>query len=556
MAKRLSLVVCALAVAVGILIFGCAQAPMPTTNWKPFELGHYHRSVSTTHAQAQRAFDQGLIWAYAFNHDEAIHAFQEALRLDPQLAAAWWGIALVNGPHINNPAVDEVHAQAAWEALQKALALRPHASAIERALIDALAKRYALPQPADRKPLDEAYANAMAQVYQRFPDDADVATLYAEALMDTRPWDQWTPEGQPQPGTAEVLAALEHARSLAPEHPGALHLTIHALESSPHPELADEAATRLRTLVPDASHLVHMPGHIDVRLGRWQQAAVANELAMAADQRYVLRQPRIGFYMFYMAHNAHFLSYTAMMEGRSQIAIARAHDIVDKMSFEEVRKSPQYLESFLGVELEALKRFGRWDEIIAYRMAPADLPVASGFQHFVRGVALAATNQLEAAERERDAFLGAIEKIPEDSYWGNNSSAAVLAVAVPFLAGELAYRRGDLATAISKLSEAVQLEDRLRYDEPPAWTSPSRHALGAVLLEAGRASEAEAVYREDLRRYPENGWALSGLAQALRQQGKSAEAATMEQREKAAWARADMPIGASCLCVKKVKLPA
>ncbi len=314
----LSLVACAaLLGAFGAIVASPPpQEGGPRTTWRPFDLGPATRPVSTRVPAAQKAFDQGLVWAWAFNHDEAERAFLEAARLDPCLAMAWWGVALVNGPHINNPSVDEAHAKRAWEALQKARGLLGGASAVEAALVEALGARYAWPQPADRAPLDAAYAAAMQKVRQRFPEDADVATLAAEALMDTRPWDQWTKDGKPQPGTAEVLAALERARALAPDHPGALHLTIHALEASPWPERAADAADRLRALVPDSSHLVHMPSHVDVRVGRWKAAAEANERAVAADRRYQARAAEIGFYRIYMAHNAHFLAYTAMMEGR------------------------------------------------------------------------------------------------------------------------------------------------------------------------------------------------------------------------------------------------
>jgi tetratricopeptide (TPR) repeat protein len=533
-----------------------SSAPVPdedpaAASWRPFDLGPYTRPVSTRSAEAQRAFDQGLVWSYAFNHDEAERAFAEAARLDPGLAMAHWGIALVNGPHINNPGVDEAHAKKAWDALQRARALAGGASEAEKALIDALGSRYAWPQPADRGPLDAAYAKAMAKVRDTFPSDADVASLAAEALMDTRPWDQWTKDGKPQPGTSEVLEALERALKLSPSHPGALHLTIHALEASPRPERAAAAADRLRAQVPDSSHLVHMPSHIDVRLGRWKVAAEANERAIAADRRYQSRAAEIGFYRIYMAHNAHFLAYTAMMEGRRDVALATTREIVAGLSPEFVKANAAFADAFLTVVGEAQKRFGLWKEILAAKPPAEDLPVSTAHSHFLRGVAHAALGQVAEAEKERAALAAALPKVPKDYYWGSNAAIDVLAVSAPYLDGEIALRKGDRATAIAKLREAVRLEDALKYDEPPAWTVPSRHALGAILLDAERPAEAEAVYREDLEKYPENGWSLRGLASALEMRKKAAEAAKVEKRFEAAWARAEIELETSCLCVRK-----
>ena len=522
-----------------------------SSEWRPFALGAYSRPVSTRVPAAQRAFDQGLVWAFAFNHDESERAFSEAARRDPALAMAHWGIALVNGPHINNPAMSEEQSKKAWKALQRARALAGGASDVEKALVEALGARYSWPPPADRAPLDAAYAKAMLKVRTRFPADADVATLAAEALMDTRPWDQWTKDGKPQPGTAEVLAALETARKLAPDHPGALHLTIHALEASPRPERAAEAADRLRALVPDSSHLVHMPSHIDVRTGRWRAAAEANERAMAADQRYQSRSGEIGFYRIYMAHNPHFLAYTAMMEGRREAALATAKGVVAGLDPVFVKENAAFADAFLTVVGEAQKRFGLWKEILEAKAPPDGLPVSTAHRHFLRGVAQAALGQVTEAGKERALLAAALPKVPKEFYWGSNAAADVLAVAVPFLDGEIAYRKGDHETAVAKLREAVRLEDALKYDEPPAWTVPSRHALGAVLLDAKRADEAEAVYREDLVKYPENGWALRGLATALEMRKKAAEAEGVEKRFDAAWARADVELESSCFCVRK-----
>jgi len=539
-----------LALAVAATAAAAAEPPPPAAPYLPFDLGTHHRAVSTSNADAQKAFDQGLLWSFSFNHGDAERALREAARLDDALAMAWWGIALVNGPHINNPTVDEAHAKVAWDALAEAKKRREGASDVERALIDALVARYAWPQPADRHPLDEAYAAAMADVFKRFPQDADVATLYAEALMDVRPWNQWTREGQPQPGTLDVLQALETARALDPDHPGALHLTIHALEASPQPERAREAADRLRNLAPDAGHLVHMPAHIDVRLGRWPDAAVANEKAMAADARYNARKLDPGFWGLYMAHNQHFLGYTAMMEGRREAALGNMRGVVTMFPPEFVKENAVFMDAFMTAHLEALKRFGEWQAVLDSKPVVEGLPVSTAHRHMVRAIALSALGRVREAEKEAAALRTAVAAISKDAAWGSNTAAGAMAVGVPYVEGEIAYRKGNQTAAIAKLREAVALEDGLKYDEPPAWTVPTRHSLGAVLIAARRYADAEAVYRDDLRRYPENGWSLRGLAQALEAQGKQEEAAEVKARLAKAWARADVVVDSSCLCIR------
>ena len=529
-----------------------AQAPANPAKaaWKPFELGSHRRAVSTKDPGAQLAFDQGLNWSFAFNHEEAEKAFREAARRDPELAMAWWGVSLVNGPHINNPVVDEAHAKAAWEALTEAKKSAAGASDVEKALIEALGARYALPQPEDRKPLDEAYAKAMGSVRRLFPKDADVAALYAEALMDVHPWDQWTSDGKARPGTQEILDAIEAALALSPRHPLALHMKIHALEASPHPENAKQAADLLRALVPDSSHLVHMPAHIDARVGKWADAAAANERALAADTRYNARVPEFGFYHIYQAHNAHFLAFTAEMEGRKAVALEMTKAVVDGLSPEFLKENAMFADSFTTVYWEAEKRFGMWTELLSAPEPPEYLPVSRAYRQFLRGIAHAALGHVEDAEKERAALAEAVKKVPKEFLFGTNAAADVFGVCEPYLEGEIAYRKGDLGTAVAKLREAVKREDALKYDEPPDMTVPSRHALGAVLLAAGRPKEAEAVYREDLVRYPENGWSLQGVARALRAQKRTKEAAGFDARFKKAWSRADVEVTSSCLCVK------
>ncbi len=524
---------------------GTAPAP-----WRPYDLGRHQRRVATRAPGAQAAFDQGLVWAYAFNHEAAVRAFQEALRLDPDCAMAWWGLALVNGPHINNPGMEEAQAKAAWEALGQARKRAAGAPPVERALIEALGARYAMPNPADRAALDAAYAQAMGRVAARFPKDADVAALHAEALMDTRPWDQWTRAGEPQPGTTEILAALRRALALAPNHPLALHLTIHAYEGSPHPERAKAAADRLRRLAPDAGHLVHMPGHVYARIGDWGGAAEANERAMEADGRYRARQPEIGFYGIYMVHNADFLAYTALMEGRKEVALAQSRAVVTAFPLDWVVANATFAEAFATRHWETLKRFGLWEELLAEPAPDARLPLATASWHALRGTAFAATGRGGEAQKEQAAFEAALPGIPESHAWGSNNARQVMQVSRAFLAGEIAFGQGRVDAAIERLQEAVRLEDALKYDEPPACVVPARHALGAVLLSAGRAKEAEAVYRADLRAYPANYWSLLGLQKALAAQGRKPEAAAAEEAFRRAQARAQVKAETSCLCVK------
>lgn len=512
-------------------------------------LGKHTRKVTTDSEEAQRYFNQGLVWAYAFNHDEAIRSFKAALEHDPKCAMAWWGIALCNGPHINNPMMPPERSQAAWDALQKAQALLPHASPVERDLIAALANRYADPSPEDRRPLDEAYAEAMRKGWQKYPKDADVGMLCAEALMDLRPWDLWTDEGQPQPGTEEILSTLEKVLALNPDHPGANHLYIHAIEASPHPERADAAADRLRESVPGSGHLTHMPSHIDVLRGRWAQAAEQNERAIAADQAYRAQSPKQGFYHVYMLHNHHMLAFAAMMEGRRAVALRAARAVVDSVPEDYQREQAALVDPYMAAAYDVLKRFGRWDEMLREPAPPAYLPITTAMWRFNRGLAHAAKGEVAEAEKEKAAFLEMKAKLPEDAMMAINPADHVLSIAQHMLNGEIAYRRGDIDEAVAELHKAIALEDQLRYMEPPEWIQPVRHTLGAILLSDGRYAEAEKVYREDLKKWPHNGWSLYGLSRCLRARGATEEAERCEAAFKKAWSRADTQIGSSCLCV-------
>lgn len=529
------------AVSAALLLASCASS-------RNEGLGDHHFKVTTTSPEAQRAFDRGLTLAYAFSYKAAEDEFRQAAAADPQCAMAWWGVALVNGPHINFPLVPPDRAKTAWEALTRAQSLAPGASERERALIAALAKRHAWPQPENRRPLDEAYAAAMRTVWQSYSQDADVATLFAESLMDLRPWDLWTLDGKPQPGTDEVVATLERALALNPKHPGANHLYIHAIEASPAPARAIGAADRLRNLVPASGHLVHMPSHIDARVGRWDDAAQANRRAMKADADYRARHPRPGFYAMYMAHNAHFYAYTAMMQGRSAEALHHARQMVRDVPEDFLADYGPVADGFMVFVPEVLMRFGRWEDILAEPAPRPGLPLARALWHYTRTAALVALGRRAEAGKERAAFDAAVARVPKDSAFGNNSSRGLLAIAALVLDGETAAKADRLDESVVSLRKAVALEDQLRYDEPPDWIQPVRHTLGAVLLRAGRHAEAEAVYREDLARYPANGWSLFGLSRALDLQGRAAEARDVERRFRRAWSKADVEIESTCFC--------
>ena len=514
-------------------------------------LGGFSRKVTTGSPEAQRYFDQGLAFMYAFNHDEAIRAFRRAGELDPKCAMAFWGVAIANGPHINNPVVPEDRAKAAWTALGEAKALAPGASPVEQSLIQALSARYADPQPEDRKPLEQAYADAMRKTWAAYPTDADVGALFAESLADLRPWDLWLPDGQPQPGTLELVATLESVLALDPRHPLGNHLMIHAVEASPHPEKADRAADTLRDRQPALGHLVHMPSHVDVRRGRWQEAIDANAKAMEADRRYTARSPEQGFYRLYMAHNHHMLTYAAMMTGQSALALRTIREMIADIPLEFFKANP-FADGFMAMPLEVMMRFGRWDEVLAEPAFPEYVPISGALQHYARAVAYAAKDDVPAALAEQSAFLEARARVPKEAFFGNNTASDVLDVAESFMRGEILFRSGKIDEGLVSLREAAAREDELRYDEPPDWIQPVRHALGAALLQAGRFAEAEAVFREDLAKLPANGWGLYGLSRSLQLQKKTAEAEAAERQFDTVWKQADVKIKSACLCLPGV----
>jgi tetratricopeptide (TPR) repeat protein len=445
--------------------------------------------------------------------------------------------------------MDEAHSNAAWSALQKAIALRDKASPVERSLIDALKARYAMPIPKDRAPLDKAYAEAMKPVFDANPKDADIATLYAESLMDLRPWDLWSKTGEPRPETPLVLAALERAMSIDPDHPGACHLYIHAVEASPQPERAEAAADRLRKLVPGSGHLVHMPAHIDVRTGKWDQAATSNVNAMRADAAYYKLSPKQGFYRLYMGHNAHFLAYACMMEGRQAEGLRAAQGMIAGVPADFLATSGAIVDGLMTADLEVLKRFGKWEDILRHQGPPKGLPIANAMWHFHRGVAQAALGRVAEAESEQAEFRKAVKAVPEGAMMMINPAARIFEIGEHVLAGEIAYRKGALDEAIRELRQGVVREDELRYMEPPEWVTPVRHTLGAILLEAGKIDDAEQVYRADLKYWPRNAWSLFGVGQCLKARNAPGAAEAVAQFERA-WTRADTQITSTCLCVK------
>jgi tetratricopeptide (TPR) repeat protein len=507
-------------------------------------LGSHTFPVSTRNRQAQTFMNQGLNLAYAFNHAEARRAFREAARLDPNLAMAYWGQALVLGPNINALMEPNEEPQA-YELVQKAMSLRSRATPRERAYIEALAQRYS-GKAEDRQPRDAAYADAMRSLHERFPNDLDAAMLYVESVMDLRPWGYWQRDGAPHARTDDVVELTERVMARHPKHPGAVHMYIHLMEGTSTPEKAEQAADTLQTLMPAAGHMVHMPAHIYQRIGRYADAIKANQLAVAADEDYISQCRAQGLYpMAYYPHNIHFLWFSATEDGQSRLAIESSRQLASKIDDDTLRSLP-LTAGFRMVRFYALTRFGRWEEMLKEPEPPAFSAVLRSAWHYTRGLAFVATDRLANADEE----LKKIEALKTDPsmaqpMFSPNLSSAILAPASEVLAGEIAAARGNFDVAIAHLDKAIRLEDSLVYTEPSEFHFPPRLALGAILLKAGRPAEAETVYWEHLRRHRENGWGLFGLTQALRAQNKTADAALTEARFKTAWARADITLTAS-----------
>jgi tetratricopeptide (TPR) repeat protein len=539
-----------------------------------FDLGAYTRPVSTSSADAQAWFDRGLAWSYGFNHEEAVRCFQRAAEADPDCAMAHWGVAYALGPNYNKDWVafepDELTAMvsAARRAVERAHALLGGTSPVERALIEALGARFPAATPPEQCSLwSDAYAEAMRGAYREFGDDPDVAALCAEALVGRTPWQLWDLQtGEPAEGadTREAIDVLERGMARSPKpHLGLLHIYLHTMEMSPFPERALPAADQLRDLAPDAGHLQHMPTHIDVLCGRYGEVVRWNERAIEADRKYLEREGPLNFYTLYRCHDYHFKIYGALFLGRIEPALEAADEMAATLSDEllriEVPPMADWAEGFVPMRLHVLVRFGRWQEIIDEPF-PADRALyctTTAMLHYAKGVAYASTGEVALAAEQQRLFHEAVARVPDTRYLFNNTCQDILAVAAEMLDGEVAYRSGDLEKAFAHLRRSVVLDDGLPYDEPWGWMQPTRHALGALLLEQGRVEEAEAVYRADLGldatlsrpcRHPDNVWSLHGYHECLSRLGRADEAVAAKQRLDAALAQATVRISSSCFC--------
>ncbi|WP_055533172.1 hypothetical protein [Streptomyces graminilatus] len=540
-----------------------------------YDLGTHGRPVTTASAEAQKWFDRGLVWTYGFHHEEAVACFEAAAAADPDCAMAHWGIAYALGPNYNKPweffdgedlarTVARTHA-AVELAQRKATGATP----AEQSLIGALRARYPRAEAVeDCSVWNEPYADAMRTAYELAPDDLDVATLYADALMNLTPWQLWNVRtGEPAEGARTLTAKAVLERAIATDagsrHPGLLHLYIHLMEMSTAPETALCAADRLRGLVPDAGHLQHMPSHLDVLCGDYRRVVADNGTAITADEKFRDRSGAMNFYTLYRAHNHHFRIYGAMFLGQSTTALDAAARLEASIPEELLRvESPpmaDWLEGFLAMRVHVLIRFGRWPDILELPL-PADpslYRVTTAMLRYARGVALSATGRIPEAEAERELFREAVTQVPDTRMLFNNTCADILAVASAMLDGELEYRKGHHKAAFAALERSIELSDSLPYDEPWGWMQPTRHAYGALLLEQGRVAEAEAVYRADLGldetlpravQHPGNVWALHGFHECLVRLGKEGEARIVAQQLKIALALADVPVTASCFC--------
>ncbi len=514
-------------------------------------MGDYHRVIDTKDPGAQRYFDQGMVLAFGFNHAEAIRSFRAAQKLDPSCAMCFWGEALATGPNINVTAKGKAimspeEQVAAFKALENAVTLTNGKPDIERDLIQALTERYAPAPVDDRAALDQAYAAALGELVTKYPADDDIAAMYAEAWMNTMPWNYWSDSETPRPEIVPVIAALESTIARSPKHPLALHLYIHAMEASSTPQKAEAAADTLYKLVPGSGHLVHMPAHIFWRVGRYNDAAEANVQAAKVDEDYIAACNAQGFYpAMYYPHNIHFLWAASSMQGQGKVAIEAARKVAANVRLEQIDQFPT-VEFFHTIPLLSLVQFGHWDEILTEPQPRADLAFSNAIWRYARGIALANKGDIRGAKAEQAALvpLKANEKVMKLD--GSDYPASqLLAIADNLLLGEIALASGDSTTAVAKFTAAVASQDALPYTEPPFWYYPTRQSLGAALLKAGKAAEAEAVYRKDLEVYPHNGWSTFGLIQALDAQKKTADADMQREHFKAMWQFADIELKGS-----------
>lgn len=513
------------------------------------DLGNHHYPITTSVPMTQRYFDQGLILSFGFNHAEAERSFREAARLDPQCAMCYWGKALVLGPNINAPMADPAVPKA-YAAIQEAISLANRATEKEKALIQALTRRYSQEVVKDRRHLDEAYASAMQEVYKGFQDDAVIGSLLAEALMDLHPWDFWTKTGEARSWTPKIVSILETVLEKAPDNPLANHLYIHVIEASLHPEKALPSAERLGTLVPGSGHLVHMPAHIYIRVGRYRDAALANQKAVKVDKHYLNHSHAESIYTAaYVPHNYHFLWAAAIKSGQQELAMKAARQTAAKVNPEGMR-DPAFagtLQHFWLIPLFTEALFGQWNDILQEPKPPGDLLYPTAIWHYVRGLAFLRLGKVDRAQIELTKLQEIISDpaIADLTIFDLNEVKEILKIARAVLKGEISAQQGEYERAFSHLREAVEMEDGLHYTEPKDWYLPPRQVFGAVLLEAGKASEAEQVYREDLRYHPHSGWSLFGLLQALRAQEKTTEAAAADKQFTKAWIDADVTLTSS-----------
>ncbi|HZS08394.1 MAG TPA: tetratricopeptide repeat protein [Blastocatellia bacterium] len=501
-------------------------------------LGTHHHPVSTGNAEAQKFFDQGLVLVYGFNHEEARRSFERATQLDPNLAMAWWGIALAVGPNYNETDIDSERMKAACDAIQKARSLAAKASEQERDYIEALAKRFSLDPKADRRQLYVDYKNAMGEVTKHWPDDLDAATMYAESMMNLHPWQLWTKDGKPAEGTEEIVAVLESVLKRDPQHIGANHYYIHAVEASPKPERALPSAARLGKLTPSAGHLVHMPAHIYIRTGDYESAAKSNEEAAAADRAYIQATGRRGMYTaMYYSHNLHFLVEAYGRAGQFGEAQRSAKQLSENVG-QYIKEMPM-VEGFLPSPLFVLLHFAKWDEILKTPEPDRSMIITNPVWHYARGVAFAATGKVAEAQKEQQTFAEAVKNLPGGTPFGLNSAESVMKIAESVLDARIAWAKGDGQAAIEAWRKAVAAQDALNYDEPPGWYYSVRESLGAALVMNGDGAAAEKVFREDLDRNPRNGRSLFGLVESLKAQKKDQAARLVRREFETAWKNAD-----------------
>ncbi|MBC22572.1 MAG: hypothetical protein CMJ32_04465 [Phycisphaerae bacterium] len=547
------LMLCAFTVSVLPAMQSAVEPELPTAGDPPAmiieRLGSHRRAIVTDSEEARQWFNQGLALMYGYNFDGAIDSFLQATEHDPECAMAWWGIAYACGPNQNNPAIVPPKDQWSYAAAQKAMQLKDRETPANQGLIDAIQHRYNYPMPEDLAEQNEAYIEAMVQLQEKFPRDNDIKVWTAEAMMAAQPWEYWTLEGEPLNRTPRFRALLEDAMRVDRNHPAANHLYIHAMESSPWPEIAEPAADRLANLIPASGHLVHMPSHIWMQTGRYDDSAECNRRAAALDDAWFESDTDAGEYRFYMAHNRHFLAFAATMQGRKREAVTSIRSITDEVPPELMEQMGFVSDGVAASKWHVLTRFGMWDEILQEPAPPHWAAVGHCLMHYARGVACANTGRISEARTELQAFDEAVKRIPEGEWlMGNQPAVEIMPLARLVLEGEIEFKAGNRKKGLQLLKQAMEMEETLVYAEPAPWMMPARHAYGALLIVDEQYGAAEQVYVRDLEVFPANGWALLGLRDALRGQERFEEAAQADQAFRQAWRSADVMPPASCYC--------